>query len=77
MLPVLRDLLIQQLTENTWAPEDQLKVYLEGGPGAFSTDEEYDWFTEVFPEELPLSHSHQFLSTFDGISTIIFEFIVF
>jgi len=55
VLPALYDLMTQQLCEERWNPDSQLKQYL-----AFSSEldlESLEWYQQAFPEELALAHS--------------------
>ena len=64
LLPMLRDLMTQQLCESKWAPTESLKDYLTFLSSSIDI-EEAEWFREHFPETLTLANTfetHQLLS---------------
>ena len=57
IITVLRDFMMDQLTEAKWENEHSLKEYL-GYTGAMS-DEEDEWFENYFPDIFQLRHSFE------------------
>jgi hypothetical protein len=57
VLPILRDLMINQLTVPRWSPDASLKMYLSYCEGM--NEEEYEWFDNSFPDLLQLRHAYQ------------------
>ncbi|CAN0006633.1 unnamed protein product, partial [Heterosigma akashiwo] len=56
VVPALRDLLVEQLGQDTWPAEDQLKAYLT----FVAPDlEDQPWYQELFPDDLQIAHAYQ------------------
>src|SRR3990167_9817738 len=67
LLSMLRDLMIQQLSESKWPATDNLKQYLTYLNTSIDI-EEATWFHEHFPESLTLAQAY---NTFQYLSTMI------